>query len=140
MSLLTNILRLIKPELGDTINPSVFATNFDIIDEHIGGLEDKVDTMQSTLINTKNTADDALNTGNLALKTANAALPKTGGTVTGTVRFYALPTYRVNGQDRQVPFCRTNVVSFEWVATPQAALKIYVDATLVATIPGGFKG
>ena len=56
---------------------------------------------------------------------------------TNSVRFDSIPTYIVNGVETRAPFCRTNVVSFEWVASPYAALKIYVDSTLVATLRGG---
>ena len=56
---------------------------------------------------------------------------------TNAVRFDSIPTYIVNGAETRAPYCRTNGVSFEWVVSPYAALKIYVDNTCVATLRGG---
>lgn len=64
-------------------------------------------------------------------------IPNYSGTFTGQIKFDVSPMVKYNGAYRLLPYCRTNGVSFEWVVTPYAALKIYVDSTLVATLRMG---
>ena len=62
MATLTSYLQLTKPELGDTIDPSIFSENFDIIDAEIIKTNNKIDeaekkigTSQTDIKNTKET-------------------------------------------------------------------------------------
>lgn len=122
MASVTDKLKLTKPELGDTITPEIFSENFQIIDEHIGSLENDMEETEKTLSSTKRTAD--------------AAMPKTGGTFLGATDFNAIPRLFYLNIKRPLPFNRsTNFVSFEWA---NGRFNIYVDTTLVASIPGGF--
>lgn len=124
MASVTDKLKLTKPELGDTITPEIFSENFQIIDEHIGSLENDMEETEKTLSSTK--------------KTADAAMPKTGGTFVGQTDFNAIPRVLYNNIKRPLPFTRSNnAVSFEWTNN---GLNIYIDTTLVATIPRGFTG
>lgn len=126
MASVTDKLKLTKPELGDTITPEIFSENFQIIDEHVGSLENDMEETKKTLSSTK--------------KTADAAMPKTGGTFVGQTDFNSLPRVSYKGIKRPLVLCQTNTVSIEWIATPIAALRFYVDGTLVATIPRDFNG
>ena len=121
MSSLTNKLKLTKPELGDAINPDVFSENFEIIDEHIGALENDLEEAQKELTSTK--------------KTANNAMPKSGGTFSGQTDFNRIPRVLYNGVKRSMPFMMSNnAASFEWTSN---GLNIYIDSTLVGTVPRG---
>lgn len=124
MASVTDKLKLTKPELGDTITPEIFSENFQIIDEHVGSLENDMEETKKTAASTK--------------RTANAAMPKTGGTFVGQTDFNAIPRVLYNNIKRPLPFTRSNnALSFEWTNN---GLNIYIDTTLVATIPRGFTG
>lgn len=124
MASVTDKLKLTKPELGDTITPEIFSENFQIIDEHVGSLENDMEETKKTAASTK--------------KKADAAMPKTGGTFVGQTDFNAIPRVLYNNIKRPLPFTRSNnSVSFEW---SNNRLNIYIDTTLVATIPRGFTG
>ena len=65
-------------------------------------------------------------------------LPTYKGTFSGSVKFDGIPTVKHNGGYKPLPFTRSNnSVSFEW---SNNGLNIYIDTTLVATIPRGFTG
>lgn len=48
MAQTTANLQLIKPEVGDSVTPTIFATNFQVLDDAYGTLNSGVNTVKTT--------------------------------------------------------------------------------------------
>ena len=102
MSTITENLKLTKPELGDNINPEIFAENFDAIDKAIGDINVNLNSIFDKLGTLNfNTVNNNINNLTSRISSAERTLTDTRTTlnsVSGRVNSLATFTNNVNAK------------------------------------------